>query len=573
MTEEMNLDCPVCKTTIKDPVIGCKTEHVFCRRCITKIDVNGEQCPICFDPVIEQLVPCTKTRELLAHIDAKCDCGWKGNLNNIAQHYEICKYHKLVKCVFPKCNVFVNEIDLHKHVKQCVHRCSVLSYSIFDNCNEIPEYMLLHANQSVVEEKTLEIQGICYEHGFGVARDERKAFNCYCRSFEKEGNINALCKMAICYVNGIGVENNFAKAQELFIQCAEQGNLFAQTTIGIMYFSLKEKDLGIKWLKQATKNDYPPAQTKLGLIYVWCFEEKKDIGKSLLIKAVKKGYVSAMAALGSLYIRGDFIEKDLQKGFDLLQQAADQGSVRAQLSLAHYFYDLRDYHSALKWYTNAADCGNDNAQLLVGYFYKIGLCISKNMKMAFGWFQKAQLQGNIAGSYELAECYRYGYGTSINYNLAIEYYKPASEKDYKDSQYKLGVLYLFHGYAKLGIELIEKAVKKGDKNAMFMLGFAISMEITPECDWKRATQLIDNSIHDIHNEKLVVFANAIRQAIPQNEKRQQLARKILCYAAEKGNQKAHDLLLLMFVCFVLFVCFSSNLLPSNFFYQLSGTFI
>ena len=71
--------------------------------------------------------------------------------------------------------------------------------------------------------------------------------------------------------------------------------------------------------------------------------------------------------LGSLYRTGDDgLAKDCKEAFKWLQKAADQGNDEAQLMLG-YMYDkgefvAKDQQAAVKWYRKAADQGNAEAK-------------------------------------------------------------------------------------------------------------------------------------------------------------------------------------------------------------------
>ena len=69
-----------------------------------------------------------------------------------------------------------------------------------------------------------------------------------------------------------------------------------------------------------------------------------------------------MNSLGSCYIRGEGVDQDLTKGFELYEQ------------------------SAL--------LGNSNAMYNVGVFYEEGLGVPRNLNKAKEWFTKASAQGH-----------------------------------------------------------------------------------------------------------------------------------------------------------------------------------
>ena len=60
---------------------------------------------------------------------------------------------------------------------------------------------------------------------------------------------------------------------------------------------------------------------------------------------------------------------------------------------------------------------------------------------AFNHFIKAAKQGHRDAQYELAVCYKNGYGTDKNYDEAFKWFEKAAKQGQKESQYELAVYY------------------------------------------------------------------------------------------------------------------------------------
>ena len=90
-----------------------------------------------------------------------------------------------------------------------------------------------------------------------------------------------------------------------------------------------------------------------------------------------------------------------------LLKAADQGESNAQLTLG-YCYDQgrgvgQDYKTALSWYRKAAEQGYDKAQYNIGVFYDNGTGVSKDIDKAVEWYRKAAAQGHEGTKKRLRE--------------------------------------------------------------------------------------------------------------------------------------------------------------------------
>ena len=57
--------------------------------------------------------------------------------------------------------------------------------------------------------------GICYMKGIGFDQDKMKAIKIY-ESLSNQGNANAQHELGICYENGLGVEKNIQEAVKFY---------------------------------------------------------------------------------------------------------------------------------------------------------------------------------------------------------------------------------------------------------------------------------------------------------------------------------------------------------------------
>ena len=69
-----------------------------------------------------------------------------------------------------------------------------------------------------------------------------------------------------------------------------------------------------------------------------------------------------------------------------------------------------NYTEALKWYTLAANSGLVDAMGQTAYMYYTGKGTERNHSMAFAWWKKAAIAGDIKSQRVIADCYREGDG-------------------------------------------------------------------------------------------------------------------------------------------------------------------
>ena len=77
--------------------------------------------------------------------------------------------------------------------------------------------------------------------------------------------------LAVNYSRGLGVEQDMAKALELYRAAADRGYAKAQTALGLLYDEGKgvpqDYDEALKWFRRAAEQGDPPAQFQLGYMY------------------------------------------------------------------------------------------------------------------------------------------------------------------------------------------------------------------------------------------------------------------------------------------------------------------
>ncbi|MDK9707767.1 MAG: sel1 repeat family protein [Desulforhopalus sp.] len=155
------------------------------------------------------------------------------------------------------------------------------------------------------------------------------------------------------YYLGIGGEQSYEKALELYLRAAEAGDPEAQYIAGGMYF----KGLG-------TNKDFPKAF-------------------KLLLEAAKKGKKSAESEqiLGQGFLLGSGVPKNYQK--------------------------------ALEWYSSSAENGNREAQNELGFMYFVGNGVEQNLEKGADLFFRAAYNGLAVAQYNVGIMYLTGKGVKV----------------------------------------------------------------------------------------------------------------------------------------------------------------
>lgn len=154
---------------------------------------------------------------------------------------------------------------------------------------EYPEYIGEELQQLIEKSKQGDVEAMvnvaeCYNHGWFVEKDDRKA-NEYYRMAAERGHAESEFMLGLAYLDGIGIGKDMSMAVRYIQRSADKGVVNAQYVLGTLY----QMDEARQYLKVGKAFDY--------------FE-----------KAAKKGHAKAQIELGDIYIMGDNIEADLSKG-------------------------------------------------------------------------------------------------------------------------------------------------------------------------------------------------------------------------------------------------------------------
>lgn len=89
----------------------------------------------------------------------------------------------------------------------------------------------------------------------------------------------------------------------------------------------------------------------------------------------------------------------------------------------------------------AAEAGDADAQLQVGFAYATGNGVEKDEKKGFEWYMKAAGQGNVQALYNIGNAYFYGRGVAKDQATATPYYYTAARQGHAGAQTHTGYAY------------------------------------------------------------------------------------------------------------------------------------
>ena len=167
------------------------------------------------------------------------------------------------------------------------------------------------------------------------------------RDMAEQGDVEAQFRLAQCLSEGRGqgIDSNEEESLKWLRKAAEQGYGYAQVLLAKRLSDNwnEENDEATEWMYKAANGASGEAQYELGR-YLLSRKYAGDDQKALKLfkKAAKQNNADAQCILGMAYLYGAGLEKDTEKGMELLRKAAEQGYEPARRKLELLYSPCED---------------------------------------------------------------------------------------------------------------------------------------------------------------------------------------------------------------------------------------
>ncbi|PJD92749.1 MAG: endopeptidase IV [Legionella sp.] len=296
--------------------------------------------------------------------------------------------------------------------------------------------------------------------------------------FAKQGDPNAQLKLGYMYEQGLGIPQDYNQALTWYTAAAEKGSYKAQYLLGKLYHlgylgAAPDYTLARQWYALA-QTHYAPAAVAYGFIDEMVDDDYLHALNEYQL-AADLGDPVAAYDLGLIYEKGKNQLVDLEKAKELYTQAANQGVVKAMVSLGILYAKDHKYDDAVSWLNKAVAQDDADAEYQLGWMAEKGMTRQSSMSEAIKHYQSSAGRGNARAMLALARLYQSGSQVVKNTQQSVEYYTLLARQDYPEAQYQLAK-FCFSGFVEgcteqQGKNLLEKAQQNGYRDAGQLLRF------------------------------------------------------------------------------------------------------
>lgn len=260
---------------------------------------------------------------------------------------------------------------------------------------------------------------------------------------------------------------------------ANQGDILSQKQLGLLLSkdntTLNE---GVAWLEKASETD-AEAMYLLGRLYLKKIQDKKK-AFFWYQSAAQNEHVNAMVDVAAFYLFGYEVDRNIDEAVKWYKKAAKLNSPLAYHNLGYLcFQDSELHDTAIDYFKKATELGYAESAYMLGIMFLYGYGTEKNPKESLDYFVSSfdlgkhhtcralgdlYLQGafndgkqNVDRAIEwylrgvdkqvlpcievLGDCYYFGFGVDIDYELAFDFYKTAAKKGSANAAFMLGTMY------------------------------------------------------------------------------------------------------------------------------------
>lgn len=334
-----------------------------------------------------------------------------------------------------------------------------------------------------------------------------------------DGNAQAQWFWGIGKLNDESSDYLYMRGWNLVCKAAKQGLPEALFSMGVEYVKEKrfygKKEIGYKLIKDAANKGYIPA-----VKFMLRFEPESMF--DILAQKVQSGDAEAMMLLSSFYLDGVKVEKDINKGFSLLEEASEKGCGDASYNLA-ITYEFGEYgkdkniNKAIAYYEKGVSLDDSMCMNNLANILEKSDKVEHDYKKAFLLYKQAAESGCDMALNNLATCYKRGIGTDVDAEKALEYYVRAADAGV-DAAYENLYRYYFDGICTEknpgeAVSWVKKGAELGIPNCAYYYACHLRDGNNVERNWDLAKKFFSIAAEKEHPAACMTLANYYRYTL------------------------------------------------------------
>ena len=382
-----------------------------------------------------------------------------------------------------------------------------------------------------------------YLRGLDTDVNYELAYSWYEKAAAK-GDSLGMNQLGWMHLNALGVEKDYESALYWFRKSRALGNDAATHNIASMYQEGNGVKKNVKEAKklyrEAARNKFPDSMFALGQVLI--SENNTDSGLELIKEAANLGSVAAQIELGVFYRDGNIVEKDSKEAVFWLRKAVENGEAAVKVTLGNLYafgdLNVRDYSRAITLFEDAAAEKDAVAMNQLGLMYEYGYGVALNLKTATDWYKKSMKLGNYTAKSNLAWFYYHGNVFEKDIEKAKTMFEDAAQNGSYFGMHGLGIVLIKKDELREGFKLIKKAAENNIDGAQFDLGiyYRDGEGVTPNTE--RAIYWIQKSAENLNPEAIHELGGYYYRSYGDIAVDKQEARELFKQAALIGHTSA-----------------------------------
>lgn len=221
--------------------------------------------------------------------------------------------------------------------------------------------------------------------GTGVEKNPNKAIGWYTKA-AKTNYAPAQFNLAEALIGGLAGSRDIIEATHWYRKAATLGHVDSEYALGKLY-AHNQPEESVKWMRRAANNGHARAQHQTATMYL------KGIGVTINAKiaydyfnlAANQNHPKSVLEIGLMLYEGYGIERNQEKGIEMVKRATNLGEKHASQKIRHLFLKKFDFLLNL----NLASKGDTISMINLGWNYLKGKQLTKDKAESYAWFNLA----------------------------------------------------------------------------------------------------------------------------------------------------------------------------------------